>query len=855
MAKVARLLEHIKPKHYDLTYRFSQADTSFSAEEVVEFELQSATKELIWHGVGLDISKAKVDGQTAAVSFDAKAQTVTFAVEESVESGSHKLSLEFSGPIQDSLHGLYRSPFQMNGQQEWIIMTQLEAVHAREVLVCIDEPAAKATFELALTVDRGVTTLSNTPVARESVEDGRRTVQFERTPKMSTYLLAWVVSKLASVEGESEAGTAITVYATPDHGEHLEYARDFAVRGLNFYHDYFGIPYPLPKLDLVAVPNFAAGAMENWGLVTYRETDLVVDAVNTSLANKQRVAEVIAHELAHQWFGNLVTMAWWNDLWLNESFASWAETMTVDHLEPSWKWWDSFTAGLGAYAREIDSLANTHPILVEVEDPLALDEIFDAISYFKGQAIIRMLEGYLGSDVFQKGLQSYLKQHAYGNATTDDLWIALGEASGKDVAGLMNAWTATAGHPILSYEDGQIRQERFMASPREAKKLAESGGVSAVWPVPFASVLAGGSVTEPILTEAAKVDLPEAVTASDWFKPNPGERGFYRSLYTEGMITALTRPLQEKQLEPSDRFGVVNDVWAATASGRLTSRAALQLTAALRDETEYIAALAVLSSLGELMSVVEDEPLREELEVFGCWLAESNYQRLGWDVRSDESHFDTLLRPAVLQQALRFEVEGAKGEGLKRFADYAAGGTLDPNVRSAILYAGARFGDAEQYEQLLGLYRKETAPHNRQAQLVMLGRFRQPELAKRTLELSLDTNVVKLQDMVYAISGVCRTRENRELGWKFIQDNWGELVKRFGDGGHMLDRFPGLAGGSFATHEKAKEVADFFAAHPHPAITRPVAQAVEGIELRADWFDRDADDIRAFIQQWRSAQK
>jgi puromycin-sensitive aminopeptidase len=851
MGKVARLLEQIVPEHYELNYEFGQQDTQFKAREKVAFELKQPARELVWHGLGLKVTRADVAGQTAAVSSDADARTITLTFEQELPAGKHELVLEFTGPIQDSLHGLYRSQYQADGQPEWMVMTQFEAVHAREAFVCIDEPSAKATFILTLTVDDGLTALSNAPAAKVSVADGRQTVVFDKTPKMSTYLLAWVVSKLAHTTVDSDSGVKVSVYSTPDHGKHLDYAVDFAKRSLEFYEDYFAIPYPLPKLDLVAVPNFAAGAMENWGLVTYRETDLLVDEANTSLSNKQRVSEVIAHELAHQWFGDLVTMAWWSDLWLNESFASWAETMTVDHLVPEWRWWDSFTAGLGTYAKEIDSLANTHPIMVEVDDPLALDEIFDAISYFKGQSIIRMLEGYLGAGVFREGLRIYLKRHSYGNTVTDDLWAALGEASGKDVAALMHAWTAIAGYPILSFSDGQVRQERFVASPREAAKLAKDQADSdvPVWPVPLAARLADGSLTEPVLVETLSADLPKPLAEADWFKPNPEQTGFYRTLYHTELIQALKPALEAKHLSPADRFGVVSDVWAATASGRIDSGNALQLTEALRAEPEYLPALAVYGSVGELLAVVEDDALRHQLEQFGQWLSEPNYERLGWDVRPNENHFDTLLRPIVLQQALRFEVTGAKEQGLKRFSDYAAGGELDPNIRSAVLYAAARFGDATHYEQLFKLFRAEISPHTRQAQLVTLGRFRIPELAHRTLKLALSEGV-KSQDLVYAVSGVARTREHRELAWEWFKQNWDELVRLFGDGGHMLDRFPELAAGTFATHEAAKMIADFFAAHPHPAITRPVAQAVEGIEMRADWFERDREKVADFLKHF-----
>lgn len=852
MAKVPHLIDQVSPHYYNLKLNANFDDWTFTLKERIKFELKEPSNSLVFHAVGLNVRSATCDDVAVKnIALSPDDQTVTFSLADTVAAGQHVLDLDVSGTIQDSLHGFYYSGYrQPDGTQAWMAMTQFEAIHAREALVCIDEPAAKAIFELEITGPAGLTFLSNAPARTTSAQAGRQTVVFEPTPKMSTYLLAWVMSELAHTGTKTSSGVDINVFATPVHGEHLEYAADFARRSLEWYEDYFALPYPLPKLDLVAVPNFAAGAMENWGLVTYRETDLVVDEANTSLANRQRVAEVIAHELAHQWFGNLVTMNWWQDLWLNESFASWAETMTVDHLEPDWQWWASFTAGLGAHAREIDALANTHPILVEVDDPRGLDEIFDAISYFKGQAILRMLEGYLGSEVFRDGLRIYLKRHAYGNSQTADLWRALGEASGKDVAGLMTAWTTIPGYPILSFADGQLTQERYVASRAESQRLAQAGQAP-VWPVPVSFRSPEGKTSESVVADQPSQPIPSDATDAAWFKPNPAEQGFYRVSYSDDILEALLPHLTE--LDLADRYGLVNDVWAGAASGRSGTRKALELTASLRQESDYIPALAVYESLGMLFGIVEDDGLRARLEAFGRWLAEPGYQRLGWDATSTENHFDTLLRPVVLQQALRFDVPGAAKEALARFATMAQGEDVDPNIRSAILYGAARHGKEQQFDQLLDLYRSEEAPHNRQAQLLNLGRFRQPELGRRALEFAMGPEV-KLQDVVYGLSGPCRTREHRALAWQFLQDQWDELIRRFGDGGHMLDRFPDMAAGTYATLEHAEAVEQFFAAHPHPAITRPAAQAVEGIRHRADWFARSKPDIEAFLDAWEAQQ-
>jgi len=469
--------------------------------------------------------------EAVGVTLNVDDQTVTFAFADEVPAGDHELELKFAGVLGDNLHGFYRSGYKHKGEERWIATTQFEAVHAREGFVCIDEPAAKAVFEVSLTVPSELTAVANTDVLKEESAGARKTVTFTPTPKMSTYLVAYVVGDFERVERQTPEGVMVGVLATPGQTEQLEFALDTAVRTLSFFNEYFGIPYPLPKLDMLALPDFAAGAMENWGLVTYRETALLLDPAQTSLSNKQRVAEVVAHELAHQWFGNLVTMAWWSDLWLNEGFATWVASLAMDKLFPEWEIWTSFIQEEFSQALEMDSLANTHPIQVEVDDPRSLDEIFDAISYAKGASVLNMLHHYLGAEDFRSGLHDYLEAHAYGNSETHDLWTALGKASGKPVDEVMSAWTSQPGYPLIGFDDGQVTQSRFYGSPREAKKA----GPSQLWPVPFSVALADGAETEPKLIEGEAEELPMELMSSDWFKPNPGQTSVFRTMYTSPM--------------------------------------------------------------------------------------------------------------------------------------------------------------------------------------------------------------------------------------------------------------------------------------------------------------------------------
>ncbi len=843
MAKVARLLDVIIPKRYRIKLDIDTEAFSYNGTESIEFELTKATDTLVFHGVKLSVTDAKLGTQAArAVIASEEDQTISFTFDAPVEAGAHKLELEFRGAIPESLHGLYRSRYEQNGTSKWLVTTQFEAVHAREAFVCIDEPSAKAVFDVELVVPVGLVAISNTNVADETqVAHGRKVVRFAPTPKMSTYLLAFLVGEFEHVEKVTPEGVIVRVYGVPGTANQMGFALETGVRSLSFYNEYFGIPYPLPKLDMIAVPDFGAGAMENWGAVTYRETALLLDPDQTSLSHKQRVAEVITHELAHQWFGNLVTMAWWEDLWLNEGFASWMEVFAKDKLFPEWQVWTEYVSNDLSRAMEMDSLANTHPIQVSVDDPRALDEIFDAVSYSKGSSIINMLHHYLGPDDFRRGLQDYLRAHSYANTHTSDLWKALARASGKPVDAVMNAWTSMPGFPMVSYEDGEAHQSRFYASPREAGRAKGDG----VWPIPF-SVLTTEQETEPRLLEGKAAPLDEEVVSSAWFKPNPGQTSFFRSRYTEPMIEALSPALRDGKLEAIDRFGVVDDVFAATEAGLTSSTAALKLLVALRDETNYVVWQGLSGGMASLLAVMEDDAIRAKLERFNHWIIEPNVARLGWEAKKGESSFDRLMRPMVLQQAVRYDDPVVTAEALERFADWRGGKDVTPELRPVLLYAAARNGGRGEYDALHERYVKEAVPQVKVQLLGSMGRFRKPELIDEYLAFGL-TDEVRPQDTFMVVAYGFANRDARVATWKWMKQNWDEFVRRYGDGGHMLDRFPLYAGSGFATLAMAKEIGEFFEQHPHPTTKRPTAQAVEGVELKADWAERDHASIAAFL--------
>eukprot|EP00897_Mesotaenium_endlicherianum_P006583 jgi/Mesen1/5953/ME000301S05088 len=507
--------------------------------------------------------------------------------------------------------------YNQDGKKVFMASTQFEAIDARKALPCWDEPAVKAVFDVTLIVPQGLTGLSNMPpVSTTPRDDGSSAVRFAESPIMSTYLLAFVVGQLEKVSGTTKEGVEVNVYTTPGKKEQGQFACDVAAKILSFFTEYFGIAYPLPKADLVAIPDFAAGAMENWGLITFRETALLVDGANASAATRQHVAYVVSHELAHQWFGNLVTMQWWSDLWLNEGFATWVGWLGVDSTFPEWDVWTQ----------------------VPINDPKEINQVFDALSYMKGACVIRQLVAAVGAPSFKLGLNAYLDKHKYGNTVTNDLWAAIGEASGKPVKQMMDSWTAQMGYPLISVSpasDGaaglHLRQTRFLSAG-----LPSPENDSQLWWVPVtAAACTPGGVLEslPVSTLSEKeADFAELVVPEGgWLKLNSGQAGIYRVNYTPDMWQALARGVSSLELPPTDRLGVLMDAFALAKAGVLRTSQALELATAFANETEYTVWSQLSADLGELeslLSVTEHLPL---LEAVGSELYLPIASKVGWE--------------------------------------------------------------------------------------------------------------------------------------------------------------------------------------------------------------------------------
>lgn len=869
MKKVKRLFDQFKPTHYIIDLVPNKTDMTFTGHIIISGHKSGRPSQRITlHQKDLVITSAKVTyhgkkaDEVVAVdrinhhnSFD----EVRLHAERLLFPGKYTITLEFSGTITKAMNGIYPCTFTHNDIEKTLIATQFESHHAREVFPCVDEPEAKATFDLILTTPANEAVIANTPIKSQkklSSDPALVVTTFERTPHMSTYLLAFVYGELDYLEAKTAKGVVVRTYATQDNVGFTKFALEVAVKCLDFYNEYFDIDYPLEKCDMVALPDFASGAMENWGCITYREQALLVDPDNTSLSSKQYVAMVVAHELTHQWFGNLVTMQWWTDLWLNEGFATWFEYLAVDHLYPKWKMWTQFAVDEQQQALKLDALEYTHPVEVGVNHPDEIRTIFDSISYSKGASVIHMLYHYLGDKDFQTGLRYYLKKHSYKNTTTHDLWDALEEASEKPVRSFMHAWTSQSGYPIVHVEADEssysVSQERFYLNPlpRTDEKT--------IWPVPL---LSASDQLPDALTEGAK-KFDDIQT--DSIKLNVGGSGFYRTTYNATHLRKLATKITKGELEPLDRLGVLADMTEAAKAGKTDASEVLHLLKSFVDEEDNAVWDIIAGLLGSLRATMDDEEVREAMKPFVRKLTKAEVARLGWTSKPNESHFDRLLRPTILGMAAASDEKAVVDFALQKFAEMhapediavelrttgprtnARSASLDPDLRGVVYGTAARTGGTAEFNKLLAMHNNSSFSEERLNLCAALCGFKQPELIDRALAL-IDTDAVRLQDVAYWLVYSFSNRFAREKTWDWLVAHWDWLEKSMGNDLSFY-RLPVYAARGFSDEKFLVTYKKFFGKVLSPAFERSYNQGIEMIQWQSAWKKRDLKLVRAFFK-------
>ena len=856
-AEAVVLPANVKPSKYKMTLQPDLKTFTFKGDQTIDIDIVVPTARVMLNAAELEISEVSLRRNGAStslrsISADEGTETVTLDFGETLAQGPAQLYMRFSGILNDRLVGFYRSEYQDTaGQTQFLATTQFEATDARRAFPCWDEPAQKAVFDVTLVFDDSLQAVSNTPIVEESCPvPGLKSVRFGETPVMSTYLLAFVVGDVVSVEAKAANGTTVGVWTTRGKENQAGFALDTSVKLLGYFNEYFGIPYPLPKLDHIAIPDFAAGAMENWGCITYRETALLVDPYNSSAGTRQRVAEVVAHEMAHMWFGDLVTMEWWDDLWLNESFASWMGTKAVDWLFPDWEMWTQFVNMDTNRALSLDGLKNSHPIEQEVKNPAEVSQLFDAISYSKGGSVLRMLENFLTPDVFQKGLYRYLKANEYGNARTQDLWAALEEESGLPVTSIMDSWVKQTGYPVLQIEadrrgDGvkvSLSQERFVYD----HLLGEEEPNPVVWQVPV-SVSAPGAASASTVMESkeAVITIPAPSPYDDWYKVNVDQTGFFRVNYSSEDWQRLAPAINARELPATDRLGIQNDAYALSRAGLLPVTQFLELAGSYAGETDASVWSDLASNLRDIEQLIAGEPVHPSYQSFGRELFGPAARRAGWTPRPEDGHLDSLLRSTVLGQAGSYGDDETLSQASDLFRQYLENPeAVHPDLRGIVFSLAAQAGDRTTYGQLWELEERTNMQEEKIRLLLAMSRFQDAGLLNETLESSLSPRV-RSQDTITVIAGVAANPTGREPAWEFVKNNWAEFDRRYGGGGFGLMRLVSIVN-SFSTEERKAEVETFFTENPAPAAERTIRQALERMSLNIRWLEQN----RTALNSW-----
>lgn len=827
-----RLSPHVRPARYDLAIEVDLDHWRFHGVEEIELALAESTASITLHASELAITSARAvlaDGTqlVAQPSYNAVAETATLTFPRALPTGTLRLSLDFRGEILARLRGFYRST--KDGAR--YAATQFEAADARRAFPCFDEPSFKARFTLTLDVPSHLVAIANGPVIRETdLGGGRKEVEFAETPPISSYLVAYTVGPYeATPVTTTSTGWPVRVFLPRGMASKGIYARDAHARSLEYLEDYTAIPYPYTKVDAIGVPDFEAGAMENPGAITYRLTAIAADAERASTPSLKGIYYTAAHELTHMWWGDLVTMEWWNDLWLNESFATFVGYKVVADLVPEWGMWRDFVATL-VRPFNLDALASTHPISFEVRNAKQATERFDVITYWKGAGVVRMIEGFLGAEAFRAGVRAYLARYREANATADDFWRELGIASGRDVATIANAWITQPGHPLLRFSGSggrvDVHQQRFFADPD-----APADPSGAIWPTPLvvkhghASAVAETRVLVDRATQT--IELPDA----DWFFPNGDGAGFFRFALDDAALQRLVRVVQSA-LNPAERLTLVGNQWALVRACKADVGQFFTMLAGFRAETDRAVLSAITERLYWLATHVVDDAARPLFERFVADFLRPHFDALGWDPRAGESADDRLRRATAVGALGDLACDpGIIREANARLDRYLSEPTsLDANLASAVVTIAARHGDAALYQRYLE--RKRAAandPEDEQRFLFGLTAFEHPELVARSLAMTL-TDEVRPQDRAHLYARLLATRASRLPTWQFVRDRWEELAAQLDP---MLQQNIVRALAQLTPASVADEVLAFLPSCATDETRETVAQTIEQLRIDA----------------------
>ncbi|XP_073428069.1 glutamyl aminopeptidase [Dendrobates tinctorius] len=868
-----RLPNDIYPLHYDLDLQPEMDKDTYNGTVTIWLKVTRSGSKHLW----LHIRETKIIGQPKLrdrvnqeipivhcfeyqlheyVVFEAN-QVLQPNANNDVLDDTYRLTLQFAGQLSGSLVGFYRTTYQENGVTKSIAATDHEPTDARKSFPCFDEPNKKATYRISIIHTNDYNALSNMPV--EIIEDlgnGWKQTHFRSSVPMSTYLVAFAVHQFDYVERISNRGIPLKIYVQPLQKETAEYAANTTKIVFDFFEEYFNMSYSLPKLDQIAIPDFGTGAMENWGLITYRETNLLYDPNESATINKQRVAAVIAHELVHQWFGNIVTMDWWDDLWLNEGFASFFEYSGVNSAEPTWNMLDQILIDDLLPVMKDDALLSSHPIIVSVSTPAEITSVFDAISYNKGASILRMLEDWITPEKFQLGCQNYLKNYHFKNAKTDDFWGALAEASNKPVKDVMDTWTRQMGYPVLNVRSGNtVQQERFLLDPNADASTPESP-YSYLWNIPVTFYATDNSTLKHISIynkSASSLTLePYDSTTVEFLKINDVHIGFFRVNYEIPVWSNLSTLLQQKHevFTPGDRAGLIDDVFALASAEKLDYNISLDLTKYLDKETAYLPWVRVSSAISYLIDMLEDDDtIYPQFQEYLQKKVKPIANHLGW--LDEDSDIQKLLRTSVLALACRIGDPDALNNSLNIFKNWKAGTWIPVNLRQLVYrYGMLQSGEEEYWNFMFQEYLKTSLAQEKEKLLQGLASVNSIPLLDRLLKSIYDTSLIKSQDalnVIYYISAYSKL--GKQMAWDWVRINWDFLVNRYTINDRNLGRIITRISTTFNTETQLWQMQNFFETNPNAgAGETPRKQALETVRNNIEWVAANKNGIKAWLE-------
>ena len=849
-----RLPRTAVPSRYDIRLEPDLTTLTFRGQQTVALEVTETISEVVLNAIELVIDSASLEndrGETirATAALDEVTERCRLALASPAARGRWRLRLAFRGTLNDKLRGFYRSVYKdPSGVSRTMAATQFEATDARRAFPCWDEPSFKAVFAVTLAIDPALTAVSNTAIVSETLENGRKVARFADSIVMSTYLVAFVVGELEATEPATVGGTRLQIWCVPGKKRLARFGQEISAASLAFFEDYYGLPYPGDKLDLIAIPDFAAGAMENLGAITFRETALLVDETAASHAELERVADVVAHENAHMWFGDLVTMTWWNGIWLNEAFATFMEMLAVDAWKPEWQRWTTFGVSRAA-ALSLDGLHSTRPIEFPVTSPRDADAMFDVLTYEKGASVLRMLEQYLGAVTFREGVRDYLRTHRFANADTGDLWAALGRSAQQPIPAVMDGWIFRPGYPVVTVSRDQgghlvLAQQRFNYL-REPLPPA-TAEPEQPWQVPVQlRVYAGGQpVEERVLLSEREARL-RAGAGAEAIVVNAGGHGFYRVRYAPDLLDALLKRLET--LAPIERFNLVNDAWALAVAGLMPLTAYLDLTARFRGERDRNVWSVLTASLYALNRVVEPGD-RRRLEALVRDRAMPTFTALGWTPRAGEDELTRQLRGDLVRAiGVLGNDPGVQARATELYRTHVADpGAVDPNVLPALIAVLAYAGDAARYDEFLRRFRAATTPQEEQRYLYALAGFHDPALARQTLE-RLINGEVRTQDAPFVARGMLMSVDTREIAWEFVKAHWDTMDRLYPKHG-MRRLAEGVTG--LATPELEADVRRFFDATKPQFGGKVLAQYLEQLHVAVTLRRREGAALSGYLAKF-----